>query len=236
MTARIKDHACPDCPARRIRMLEALVDQPTGCVMRCLAVDARQPLPVRWRGEYSLALVRRGVVIRQRVDPAGRAAAIDIAGPSSALPIAALTDDGAAAYAVDDVMLCLASPESLDVALAQDHERHRARGAAEGSFTKDLVLAQAAMRERVERIAEARTRSAALSRVACLLSAIADTLSPAARLSTIPSAIQQRDLAALVALRHESVCRSLAKLESRGIIARTPDGLHLVKRAELATV
>ena len=217
-------------------MLEVLVDQPTGCAMRCLPIDARQPLPVRWRGEYTLALVRRGIVVRQRVDPTGRAAAIDIAGPSSALPIAALSDEGAAAYAVDDVMLCLASAETLDAALTQDHQRRRASGGAGGSFTKDLVLAQSAMRERVERIAEARTRTAAVSRVACLLLAIADTLSPALRLTTIPSSIQQRDLAALVALRHESVCRAIAKLESRGIVARTPNGLQIVRRAELETI
>ena len=212
------------------------MDQPTGCVMRCLPIDARQPLPVRWRGEYSLALVRRGIVIRQRVDPAGRAAAIDIAGPSSALPIAALADDGAAGYAVDDVMLCLASAETLETAIDHDNQRRRANGKTGRSITRDLVLAQAAMRERVERIAEARTRTAALSRVACLLLAIADTLTPAIRLSTIPPAIQQRDLAALVALRHESVCRSIATLESRGIIARSPNGIQIVGRAELEMV
>jgi CRP-like cAMP-binding protein len=217
-------------------MLEVLVDQPTGCAMRCLPVEARQPLPLRWRGEYSLALVRRGIIVRQRVDRGGRVASIDIAGPSSAIPIAARTDDGVAGYAVSDSMLCLVTAETLETAVTQQPPRRRAATRGAASAAQDLALAQSAMRERVERIAEALTRTAALSRVACLLLAIADTLSPAIRLSTIPSTIQQRDLAALCALRHESVCRSIAELESRGIVARTPNGLYIVDRAELEII
>lgn len=231
-SARLKDRACPDCPARSARMLEVLVDQPSGCAMRCMPIEARQPLPIRWRGEFTIALVRRGIVVRQRVDRSGRVAAIDIAGPSSAIPIAPLADDGATGYAVDDVMLCLASEETLALLDAQ-----RRDGEDNGGFAMhDLVRAQTSMRDRVERIAEARARASATSRVACLLLAIVDNLSPALRLSTVPASIQQRDLAALVALRHESVCRSLAALESQGIVVRTPGGLEILDRRRLETI
>jgi CRP-like cAMP-binding protein len=213
-------------------MLEVLVDQPAGCAMRCLSVGARQQLPIRWHHEFSLALVRRGIVVRQRLDRVGRVASIDIAGPSSVIPVAALAEHDTSAYAVDDVMLCLACEETL--ALAQEAPAPRVGAGKSGIH--DLVRAQTMMRERVERIAEARARTAAISRVACLLLAIVDTLTPAQPRPTIPLSVQQRDLAALVALRHESVCRSLAELEARGIIARTSTALVIVDRPRLELV
>lgn len=217
-----KDRACPDCPAVRARLLEGLVERASGCAFRCVPIEARQPLPARWRGEYGIALVRRGILVRQRVDRSGHATAIDIAGPGSVIPIAALGEDGAAGYAVDDVLLCLAPADVLEAAVAEG-----------GGGARDVVHAQASMLERVERIAQARSRAAATSRVAGLLLAIASTLSPPRRLGALPAAIQQRDLASLLALRHESVCRSIATLERRGIVARSPRGLDIVDRAAL---
>lgn len=213
---------CPDCPAVRSRVFEGLVHRETGCAFRCLAVAARQPLPARWRADYGFALVRRGIVVRQRIDYAGRATSIDIAGPGSALPIGAEADDGAGGYAVDDVMLCLCPSDSLDEVVG---------GGASGA--RDVVNAQATILRRVERIAEARSRTSATSRVAALLLAIGDTLSPKRALNVIPSAIQQRDLASLLALRHESVCRSVAVLEEKGLVQRSDDGLTLVDRPAL---
>lgn len=213
---------CPDCPAVRSSVLEGLLHREVGCGLRCLAVPARQPLPARWRGAYGLALVRRGIVVRQRVDGGGRATSIDIAGPGSSLPIGAQADDGAGGYAVDDAMLCLCPSESFDEAVA---------GGSSGA--REVVSAQSTILQRVERIAEARSRTSATSRVAALLLAIGDTLSPLRALSVIPSAIQQRDLASLLALRHESVCRSVASLEKRGLVQRSGNGLRLVDRAAL---
>jgi len=231
MRARV----CPDCPATRARLLVGLVERPEGCAFRCLSVDARQPLPARWRGEYALALVRRGIVMRQRIDRAGRATAIDIVGPGSALPVAGLGDDGAAGYAVDDVMLCLVPTPTLDRALdgSDGASCTRCTSGATDATAHDVVRAHASLLERVERIAEARSRASATARVAAVMLAVADTLSPSRRLSVFPAAIQQRDLAALVALRHESVCRSLASLEADGLVARTPHGLAIVDRAGL---
>jgi hypothetical protein len=203
-------------------VLEALVHRETGCAFRCLAVPARQPLPARWRADYGFALVRRGIVIRQRFDSTGRATSIDIAGPSSAMPIGGDADDGAGGYAVDDVMLCLCPTASLDTAIG---------GGAAGA--RDVVNAQATILRRVERIAEARSRASATSRVAALLLAIGDTLCHGRALNVIPSAIQQRDLGSLLALRHESVCRSVASLEEEGLIQRSDSGLTLVDRPAL---
>ncbi len=213
---------CPDCPAVRSRVFEGLVHREAGCAFRCLAVAARQPLPARWRADYGFALVRRGIVVRQRVDSSGRATSIDIAGPGSALPIGAEADDGAGGYAVDDVMLCLCPSDSLDEVVG---------GGATGA--RDVVNAQATILRRVERIAEARSRTSATSRVAALLLAIGDTLSPKRASNVIPSAIQQRDLASLLSLRHESVCRSVAVLEEKGLVQRSDDGLTLVDRPAL---
>lgn len=214
---------CPDCPAVRSRVLEGLARREGGCALRCVALAARQPFPLRWGALYGFALVRRGIVVRQRVDAAGRATSIDIAGPGSALPIG--DDDGAGGYAVDDAMLCLCPSDAFDEAVGDG-----------ATAARGVVSAQTTILRRVERIAEARSRSAATSRVAALLVAIGDTLSPGRVLDVVPEAIQQRDLAALLALRHESVCRSVASLESKGLVRRGDGGLVLVDRAGLETI
>lgn len=220
---------CPDCPAVRSRVLEGLARRAGGCAFRCVGLEARQPFPAQWGGTYGFALVRRGIVIRQRVDAAGRAASIDIAGPGSALPIGGPlggeSDDGAGGYAVDAAMLCLCPSSAFDEAVG---------GGATNA--RGVVNAQTTILRRVERITEARSRSSATARVAALLVAIGDTLSPGRVLSEIPEAIQQRDMASLLALRHESVCRSVASLESKGLVRRGDGGLVLVDRAGLEMV
>jgi CRP-like cAMP-binding protein len=215
-----RSRVCPDCPAKRARILEQLVEQPSGCAFRCLSIAAREPLPLSWRREYGLALVRRGIVVRQRLDAQGRATAIDVVGPGGAFPI---TDegDGTTGYAVDDAMLCLCPSPVLDATVD---------GGSKGA--RAVVRAQAAVLTRVERIAEARGRASAEARIAALLVTIADTLCDRP-LTSVPAAIQQRDLAALVAMRHESVCRVIAALSKRVVIERTPQGLRIADRAAL---
>jgi hypothetical protein len=215
-----RSRVCPDCPAKRGRVLEQLVDQPLGCAFRCLSVAAREPLPLSWRREYGLALMRRGIVVRQRTDAHGRATAIDVVGPGSAFPITE-EGDGTTGYAVDDAMVCLCPSPVLGATIDGGNAGARA-----------VVNAHAAVLTRVERIAEARGRASAASRVAALLVTISDTLCDRP-LACIPAAIQQRDLAALVALRHESVCRIIAALSRRGAIERTAQGLRIADRAAL---
>ena len=63
---------CPDCPVARRQMLtEMLPEAPTPCGLRRLSVEARAPFPFWLLANESFALVRRGVVIRQRADVHG---------------------------------------------------------------------------------------------------------------------------------------------------------------------
>ena len=216
---------CPDCPAARSGILGQLVGRgQERCAFRCLFVGARQPLPPRWFGSYGLALVRRGVVIRQRVDSHGSATAIDAVGPGGAIPLSKGGDASSSGYAADDVLLCLCPRRPLRAAIDA--------GAPSSAEIVELV---AASLERVERIAAARCRATAVARVAVLLCALADTLSPPRRLTCIPAALQQRDLAALLSMRHESVCRALSVLARRGAVERSDDGFRLCDRAQLET-
>jgi Crp-like helix-turn-helix domain len=215
--------ACPDCPATRNGVLAELVTTPDRrCAFRCISVGARQPLPLGWSSGHSLALVRRGIVIRQRVDATGSATAVDAIGPGGAAPLSDGPNGSNAGYAVDDALICMCP--APDLASAVDG----------GAPTSGHVvgLHRAAL-DRVERIAEARGRSTALARVAAVLCALADTLSPPRRLDVLPSTLQQRDVAELLALRHESVCRAFGVLERAGTIRRSPGGTHIVDRGLL---
>ena len=196
---------CPDCPAARARLLMGLVESERGCLFRCLPSLDQAPLPMSWGGDYAFGLIRRGIVIRQRVDGAGRATAIDIAGPGSAIPIS--PDGSATSYSLGDALVCLVPSVALYGAMAKQR------------VALDVVAAHRQIVERVERISDAKGRRSATARVAALLVTIVETLSPG-RGAVIPSAIRQRDLAALLALRHESVCRAMRVLERRSMIRR----------------
>ncbi len=190
--------------------------------MRCMALAARQAVPPQWFGAYGLALVRRGFVVRQRVDADGSATAVDAVGPGCALPLSEGGDASNAGYAAGDALLCLYPRRHLQTAVD-----------AGAPTSSQVVALYAAALDRVERIAQARGRPTALARVAALACALADTLSPPRRLTCLPAALQQRDLAALLAMRHESVCRAIQVLTRRGALRRTDQGLHLLDRRQL---
>ena len=217
---------CPDCPASQNGLLGQLVGGGQGrCAFRCLFVGARQPLPPRWFGSYGLAFVRRGIVIRQRVDSHGSATAVDAIGPGGAMLLAEGGDASSSGYAADEVLLCLCARRTL-----------RATIDAGAPGSAQIIELHASSLDRVERIAAARCRPTAVARVAALLCALADTLSPPRRLTRIPGTLQQRDLAALLSMRHESVCRALGLLVRRGAVGRADDGLRLLDRLTLETV
>ena len=65
------------------------------------------------------------------------------------------------------------------------------------------------------------------------LDTLADTLSPSRRRDRIPAGLQQRDLAHLLGMRHETVCRALGTLEHKGAVMREPDGLRIADRTIL---
>ena len=223
MTARRSLTLCPDCPAERNGVLDQLTGRgQSPCAFRCEAIGARQPLPPSWFGAYGLALVRRGIVIRQRIDAQGTATAIDAVGPGGAIPLMEGGDASNSGYAVEDALLCLCPRPTLSAAID---------GGAPTSA--QIVGLHLAVLDRVERIAGARSSTTAILRVGTLLCALADTLSPPRRLTCIPAGLQQRDLAALLSLRHESVCRALRTLEDRGAIERTNDGIRLANRSGL---
>ncbi|MFW6067469.1 MAG: Crp/Fnr family transcriptional regulator [Myxococcota bacterium] len=220
--------ACPDCPATRLSVFEALVFDGT-CRFRCLALPARRAVPGAWFASYGLGLIRRGVLIRQRVDRQGRVTAVDAAGPGCMVAFADPGGPGTSAsvstgYAATDVLVCLCPRETLERAL-------------EGSdISRDMIAMQQAALERVERLADARGRSSAESRVAAVLCTLADTLSPPRQRHRIPADFQQRDIANLAGIRHETVCRTLGDLERRGAVKRDTDGLQITDREQLETL
>lgn len=174
---------------------------------------------------HGIVLVRRGVIVRQRVDAHGHATAIDAIGPGGAMPLGDRDDGGTCGYAADDALVCVC-PKTIV---------HRAVDAG-GGGARDVVRLHAMALERVEKIADARSRASAVACVATLLCALADTLSPPRRLPVVPAALQQRDLAALLAMRHESVCRAIAHLVRRGAISKEAEGLRITGRQALEAV
>lgn len=216
---------CPDCPATRSELLEELALLDVGCAFRCVALAPRQPLPPRWPGSYALALVRRGVVVRQRIDTGGRATAIDAIGSGAGFVLGEGDPDSVSAgYAASAALVCLCPLPTIEAGLQQDPE-----------VARDLWrLAQRSL-ERVERLADARSRATAEARIGALLCALADTLFAKPR-DVVPATLQQRDLAVLVAVRHESVCRVLRKFGERGLVRRDSEGIHLLDRSRLVAL
>lgn len=191
-------------------------------MFRCESVPARMPLPPAWFTEFGLALVRRGIVVRLRVDAEGSATAIDAVGPGGAVPLFEGGTASSAGYAADDALLCLVPRRCLRDALDS--------GAPTSS---EVVALHCAALNRVERIAQARSRPTAVARLGALLATLSDTLSPPQRLKCLPASLQQRDMAALLAMRHESVCRATRVLERRGAITRSHEGVRLLDRSLL---
>jgi hypothetical protein len=160
--------------------------------------------------------------VRQRVDAEGAATAIDAVGAGGAMPLPDSEDGTTAAYAAADALLCL-------------RPRHPPRTGmdASGPASAQVVALYAAALDRVERITQARSRPSALGRVASLLCTLADTLSLPRRLTFVPAALQQRDLAALLSMRHESVCRAVQTLVRQGVVSRREEGIRLLDRSRL---
>lgn len=216
--------ACPDCPAARKDAFAELVGLEKGdCAFHCVSVESRSTIPPRWFESYGIGMVRRGVLIRQRLDSQGRTSAIDAVGPGCVFPLRDRRGPSAnAGYAANRLLVCLMPDQHLEVALQEKIEA-----------AQDLVRLQCEAIERLERITEARGRSGAASRVAALLCALADTVSPEHRRDRTPDGVQQRDLAALLGIRHETVCRVLTQLESKGMLTREADCVRIEDRSAL---
>ncbi len=190
------------------------------CLLVCRPVEAREPIPASWGRESWFGLVRRGIVIRQCVDGGGHVTAVDAAGPGCLLPL--YGSQGSQGFAVSHLLVCLVHEAPLHQWIASRPQ-----------VGMDLLRLQREATRRVERYAAARTRAAARSRLAAVLCILQDTLSPTRKLSAIPSELQQRDLAALLGMRHETVCRVLGGFEREGIVRKGPEGIEILDRAAL---
>lgn len=216
---------CVGCPAIARNVLEGLLGQSaSACGFDSKPLEPRDSLPAAWLSRYSFAIVRRGFVIRQRTDAAGRTTAIDAVGPGCCFPIDRHGADSAAAgYAVTRALVCLCDEETLH------------RGLREGGPTAVQVHElDAEAVARMERLADARGRPGAAAKVAALLCTLSDTLRPGQRgESRIPGELLQRDFAALLSIRHESVCRAMRDFQKAGLIAREGGSLVLLGREQL---
>ncbi len=218
--------ACPDCPGARLGVLNDLIGETKHtCSFETATVDARAFVPASWTDRHAFGLVRRGVLIRQRLDEAGRATAIDAAGPGCMFPIEARERGKTSIscdYAATDLIVCLCPTQILDDVLDESNVAGR-----------DMLRLQLDAMERIERLAQARGGPTVHDRVAALLLVLSETLSPPRTRDRLPPGLQQRDMSKLLGVRHETFCRVLKKLEGAGAIERTPDGLLIVDRERL---
>jgi hypothetical protein len=214
---------CVGCPAAARGILHSLLGESAeACGFDSLAIEPRSPLPPAWLSRYSFAMVRRGYLIRQRTDAAGRTTAIDAVGPGCCFPLGK-GDGNTSGYALTRALVCLSDEETLR------------RGLVEGGpSAADVHQLDSEAISRLERLADARGRPGAAGKVAALLCTLADTLKPNGQIEArIPLEFLQRDLAALLSIRHESVCRVMRDFTKRALVSREPDGLRLANREAL---
>ena len=215
--------ACPDCPGARMGLLRSMIGETKfTCMFETVSVEGRAFTPTSWADRHAFGLVRRGVLIRQRLDETGSATAIDAAGPGCYFPLNADRASASCGYAATDLIVCLCPRAVLRRALAES-----------GSANQDLMQLQLDALARVERLAQARGGKTVHRRVASLLRVLSETLSPPRTRDRLPSGLQQRDMAKLLGVRHETLCRVLRALEEDGAIERSPDGILLVDRSKL---
>lgn len=231
LTLRPGTALCPDCPMPRVDVLASMIPPERGeCAFRCLAVRARAPLPTRWFGAFGFGVVRRGIVIRRRLDAHGRAIAVDAIGAGGLIPMRAEEagiergDTNVSGYAVTDVLICACSEATLNASMDTDPKTPR-----------DLLRLHSQAIERMERLIDARGRTTVVERVAAMLCALVDSLTPFRQTDAIAD-LQQSDLAALVSARQETVCRALRALERRGLVSRDTDGYRIADRHRLEAV
>src|SRR5690606_21574662 len=206
--------SCPDCLVARRGMLEAILGAASGpCLLHSLTLDARADLPRSWFERYAFAVVRRGVVVRQRMDPNGERVAIDAAGPGSLLPLRmARGPETSTGYAASRLVVCVYPYETVETTVREDR-----------TFQDLLRLQQQAL-DRLERIAAARGRASAVEQVHALLEGLLESIAPLREGDPRPIDLAQRDMALLLRLRPETVCRALRTLEQKKAVTRTPDG------------
>jgi CRP-like cAMP-binding protein len=207
--------------------LESLIGDGAGAFQfESLSIEARENAPAAWWTRYSFAVVRRGYLIRARVAPDGKRTSIDAVGPGCCFPIdrnpAAQARTAGAAYAVTRSLLSMCDEETFTRALG-----------AGGTMVLQLNRLEREAFARMERLADARGRASAASKVGALLCTLADTLRPGQEDRRIPAEFLQRDLAGLLSIRHESVCRVMRDFTKRGLIERVDRAIVLKDPTQL---
>ncbi len=206
--------ACPDCLVAKRGLLTSILgagDAPR--LLSSLILEARAEVPPSWFEHYAFGVVRRGIVVRQRVDAHGDRIAVDAAGPGCLLPLRmALGAEASAGYAASRLVVCVYPHEDLESELASP------------ATLRDLFELQRHALNRLERIAAARGCAAAVDQVESLLEALLESIAPLREGDPRPVDLTQRDMAALLRLRPETVCRALRTLQDRGRVTRSADG------------
>ncbi len=165
-------------------------------LLSCITLEERAELPANI-GRYAFGIVRRGVLVRERVDSSGARTAVDAAGRGAYVPLG--LSPGCTGYAASRVLLCVYREPNLEHISGQ------------AKLAIDLMTLASETLERVERIAEARGRARGAERIEALHEALKEWLGPHGF-----EDLRQRDLAALLGMRTETVCR-LLRARSRSI-------------------
>jgi CRP-like cAMP-binding protein len=204
-------------------------DAAAGEACDAITLEPRSALPASWPAQYRFAVVRRGYVIRQRSDARGHTTAIDAVGPGGCFPLERGVEahpSASGGYAVSRAVVALCDDQTVAHALQHG-----------GPTALQIHELESETIMRMERLADARGRSGTAGKVAALLCVLADTLQPGAGPGhSIPGAFLQRDLAGLLSIRHESVCRALREFSSKDLVERTADALIIKNRAALEAV
>jgi hypothetical protein len=158
------------------------------CRLRCIEIEEREAISTGVSSRHAFGIVRRGTLIRQRRHSSGDHTAVDVAGPGAYVPLASAPGSGG--YACSRVLLCVYPEPHYEVPVDQ------------GQLAIDLMRLANETLARVEHIADARGRPAAAERLSALSEALPGWLGPEA-----PKNLRQRDLAALLGMRTETVCR-----------------------------
>src|SRR5512143_812677 len=167
--------ACPDCPATHTQVFEELLPHPQQpCAFRVATVGERETLPHAWFGTYAFGLVRRGILVRQRIDGTGGATAVDVVGPGGAILLDG-NEASVSGYAAAEAMVCLCPASVLAQAATNPTPA-----------TRDLLRLHTIALERMDRLANARNQATAVARVAALLTSLSEVLSPPRKLEVIP--------------------------------------------------
>lgn len=198
---------CVNCPAIRASVFSDALRGERDCVFRRASLGPREALPPDWAEEHAFLLVERGVIVVEGWLENGHPVATDVVGPGG---MVLLTPRETFGHAASETRVCL-MPRATKEHLGVDGWR-------------DIAMLEGTAIQRLHRLTLARSQRTARAKVLALLRVLGETLYADEPRAWLISSLQQGDLAELVGLRRETVCRAFAQLEKEGIVVRTADG------------